>query len=90
MHLFYDGKVVPIRDVDRYPLLEHAFSKDKAIAYYKNVEIAGNDAASFAVLDEHYAKTQQEVFYNGKRMPDADAPDLRGQFKVGERLSVPP
>lgn len=55
-HVFYRADVVAIRDVESYELLENEFSKDKLSAYYRGIEMVGSDAATFTVLDMHYAK----------------------------------
>ena len=62
-HVFQGVKAVPIRDIDSYGLLEHGFSKDKSIAYYKTTEIAVSDPSTFVVLDEHYAKDKSRVYF---------------------------
>nr|WP_295771540.1 DKNYY domain-containing protein [Rhodoferax sp.] len=62
-HLFDGVKTVPIRDINTYGLLVHSFSKDKASAYYKSIEIAGSDSSTFVVLDAHYAKDKFKVYF---------------------------
>ena len=62
-HLFQENKIVPVRDLESYEILEHAFTKDKLRAYYRTTEIPGSDGLSFAVLDAHYAKDKSKIYF---------------------------
>lgn len=63
LHLFDDGKIVPVRDIDSYELLEDGFAKDSKRGYYNRAEIEGSNGESFKVLDAHYAKDKAKIYF---------------------------
>jgi hypothetical protein len=60
LHLFRQDKVVPVRDIDSYELLEHSFARDKVSGYYRWTEIPGSDGPSFEALDGRYARDKSK------------------------------
>jgi hypothetical protein len=66
-HVFEQVSVIPIRDIDSYELLAHAFSKDKVSAYLAGRELLGSDGATFSVLDPHYARDKATVYSAARR-----------------------
>ncbi len=62
-HLFRQDKIVPVRDIDSFVLLDHFFAKDKLRGYYRENEIAGSDGLTFTPIDAHYAKDRTKIYY---------------------------
>ncbi|WP_171037880.1 DKNYY domain-containing protein [Dyadobacter luticola] len=59
----YKGNVLDRQPVSRVKTLNNVFAKDEIGAFYKNTAITDSDSASFAALNEHYAKDGQHVYY---------------------------
>lgn len=67
--------------VESFKALDDGYATDGQRAYHGGVVITRDDAASLEYLSMGYAKTARQVFFQGKPVPDADAPS----FAVAER-----
>ena len=63
-HVFYRGKVLPVKDPASFTLLEPGFAHDRVTGYYARVPVAGSDGPSFAVLGEGYSRDKAQVFFS--------------------------
>ncbi len=63
---FFEGTAFTVRDVDSFTPLNTLFAKDKLRGYYRRVEIAGSDGATFSLVDDredHYARDARQVYH---------------------------
>jgi hypothetical protein len=56
----FNGKEITDKN---FIVLNDAFAKDSAVAYYKDSPITQADVATFTAIDEHYAKDIYRVYY---------------------------
>jgi hypothetical protein len=91
---------------ESFKALEGGYATDGARAYYRGAVITTKDADTLeAMRVMGYARTAQQVFHDGKLMPDADAAsfalaekfngefdatDKSGRFSAGERVKAGP
>lgn len=80
---------------------EGAYGKDKHSVFYKQTAISNADVNSFAILNEHYARDHQSVYFQGRPiraadvqtfetfphdMGDADAKDKNHRYHQGRKV----
>ncbi len=56
----FNGKEITDKS---FVVLNDVFAKDSSVAYYKEKAITSADVASFAAVDEHYARDNNQVYY---------------------------
>lgn len=64
--VLYNGKAIKA-DPESFEELLYEFAKDKSCVYYKGVVQAGIRPLSFRVLDEHYARDVENVYFYSER-----------------------
>lgn len=68
--------VIKNADVESFKVLDDGYATDRLQAYHGGAVISRDNAASLEYLSMGYAKTARQVFYQGKLVPDADAPSF--------------
>lgn len=58
--VYFNGKEITDKS---FVVLNDAFAKDSATAYFKNYPVSSADVATFEAVDENYAKDKNKVYY---------------------------
>ena len=63
-HVYFEGVLFPVKDVETFELLEGGFARDRSSGYYHQRPVPGSDGGTFSALDGHYSKDAKNVFYS--------------------------
>ncbi len=66
-HIFFKGNRLAVRDPASFELTDWGlYTRDRLVAYFDDVEIAGSDGASFRPLSNHYAVDRARVYFDNR------------------------
>lgn len=69
---YYRDQPLQLQPGERLTPLSGEFAKSQRYGYFRGLPISGSDGGSFVVLDGHYAKDRQQVYYCFARRESED------------------